>query len=295
MKRRLSKVIKKVIKSESGQALPIVLVLLVLGGLTIAPCLSYAATSLNSGGVIEKNTKGLYAADTGIEDALWKLGNNPPASYPYSYELADVNRLSVTVLMEEVTTLYGIVIGSPGTHSDSMEVHGEMAYDEGLGAYLYTVTVINKVDSVIHLSEILVSLPQDFEYIAGSTGGDFTTADPEIRGEPATGITLVWDFGSPRPAIEGAPDPEHGVYTTASHTFQLSGPPDYSGDDGYVWVVATRQDIGCVGEANAYKITAKAKDGDTTVITVKAGVLRDNVTGELLVSCWEINPPPAGS
>ena len=104
----------------------------------------------------------------------------------------------------------------------------------------------------------------------------------------------IWDFGSPRPPIEGAPDPEHGVYTTAIQTFQLNGPLDYSGDNGYVWVVATRQDIGCVGEANAYKITAEAKDGDTTVITVRAGVLRDNVTGELLVSCWEINPPPAG-
>ena len=83
MKRRLS----KVIKSESGQALPIVLVLLVLGGLLISPCLSYAATSLNSGGVIEKNTKGLYAADTGIEDALWKLKTPDSYSYPYSYPL----------------------------------------------------------------------------------------------------------------------------------------------------------------------------------------------------------------
>jgi len=291
MKRRLS----KVIKSESGQALPIVLVLLVLGGLTIAPCLSYAATSLNSGGVIEKNIKGLYAADTGIEDALWRLKNNPPASYPYSYELADVNGLSVIVLMEEVTTLYGIVIGSPGRHFDWLEVDGSMAYNEGLSVYVYTVTVTNKSNSTVKISELFAKLPPSFEYIAASTGGDFTTADPEVQGDPDTSITLVWDFPTPHPSVAGAPDPEHGVYTTASHTFQLNGPPDYSGDDGYAWVVATDVDIGCVGEANAFKITSQAKDGDTTVITVKAGVLRDNVTGELLVSCWEINPPPAGN
>jgi len=80
MKRRLI----KAIKGEKGQALPIFLILLVLCGLLIAPCLSYAATGLNSGRVVEKNVKGLYAADVGIEDALWKLKNNPPTSYPYS-------------------------------------------------------------------------------------------------------------------------------------------------------------------------------------------------------------------
>lgn len=290
MKRRLS----KVIKSESGQALPLVLILLVLGGLLISPCLSYAATSLNSGGVIEKNTKGLYAADAGIEDALWRLKNNPPASYPYSYELADVNGLSVTVLIGQITTLWGIVVGTPGRHFDWLEVDGSMAYNEGLSVYVYTVTVTNKSNSTVKISELFVKLPPNFEYIAASTGGDFTTADPEVQGDPDTGITLVWDFPTPHPSIAGAPNPGEGIYTTACHTFQLNGPPDYSGDDGYAWVVATDVDIGCVGEANAYKITAQAKEGDTTVITVKAGVLGDNITGELLVSCWEINPPPAG-
>jgi len=294
MKRRLS----KVIKSESGQALPIVLVLLVLGGLLVAPCLSYAATSLNSGGVIEKNTKGLYAADAGIEDALWKLKTPDSYSYPYHYELADVNGLSVTVLIDQITTLWGIVVGTPGRHFDWLEVDGSMAYNEGLSVYVYTVTVTNKSNSTVKISELFVKLPPNFEYITGPTGGDLTpdtTDDPEVQGDPDTGITLVWDFPTPHPSIAGAPDPENGVYTTASHTFQLNGPPGYSGDDGYAWVVATDVDIGCVGEANAFKITAKAKEGDTTVITVKAGVLRDNVTGELLVSCWEINPPPAGN
>ncbi len=289
MKRRLI----KVIKGEKGQALPAVLILLVLGGLLIAPCLSYAATSLNSGRVIEKNVNGLYAADAGIEDALWRLKNDPPASYPYSYQLPDVDGLSVTVLMEQVTTLYGIVVGSPGEHSDYLETDGGMTYDE-LGAYLYAITITNKDESVIHLSEILVNLPPSFEYIPGSTDGDFTTDDPEIKGDPDNGITLVWDFQSPRPAIASAPNPEEGIYTIAIQTFQLNAPPDYSGDNGYVWVVATRQDIGCVGEANAYKITAQAKDEDTMVMTVKAGALRDSVTGELLVSCWEINPPVVG-
>jgi len=288
MKRRLI----KTIKSESGQALPIVLILLVLGGLLIAPCLSYASTNLNSGRVVEKNIYGLYAADAGIEDALWRLKNDPPAAYPYSYQLPDVNGLSVTVLTEQVTILYSVLVGSPGQHSDYIEVIGGMTYDEELGVYLYSANITNKQSSVMHIDKILVNLPPNFEYIPGSTSGSFTTDDPEIKGDPDSGVTLVWDFQPPLPSIEGAPDPEHGCYSTVTETFELSGPPGYSGSDDYLWVVANREDIGCVGEANAFKITAQAKDGETVIMTVKAGALIGIGAGELLVSCWEINPPP---
>jgi len=282
----------KVIKGERGQALPIVLILLVFGGLIIAPCLSYATTSLNSGQVIEKSLNGLYAADVGIEDALWKLRNNPPTSYPYSYQLPSVNGLSVTVLMEEITMLYGILVGSPGVHSDWLQVDGSMTYNEDLDVYFYIVTVTNKSHSTIMIDEILVKLPGNFEYISGSTSGDFTTDDPQIKSDPDMGITLVWDFQPPRPSMEGAPDPEHGTYSIATQSFQLNGPPNYSGGGDYVWVVATDVDIGCVGEANAYKITAQAKDGETVVTTVEAGALKNSDTGTVLVACWEINPPP---
>ena len=289
MKKRLI----KAIKDEKGQALPIVLILLVCGGLFIAPSLGYVTTSLNSGQVVEKNVNGLYAADAGIENALWKLKNSPPASYPYSYALPEtVNGLSVTVLMERVTTLFGIMVGAPGKHSDWMEVDGSMVYDDELELYVYTVTITNKHVSNIMLDEILVKLPENFEYITGSTGGNFTTDDPDPKGNPDSGITLIWDFQPPRPTVEGAPDPGHGIYNVETQTFQLNGPAEPPEGDDYTWVVAQRSDIGCVGEANAYKITAQAKKGGTVVMTVKAGALKDNQTSEVLVSCWEINPQP---
>ena len=285
MKRRLI----EAVKGEKGQALLVVLILLVLGGLLIAPLISYAATSLNSGRVVEEKIDGLYAADAGIENALWRLKNAPPTSYPYSYQLSNINGLSVTVSIEQVTTLWGVVVGSPGVHSSWMEVDGSLAFGE-FGFYVYIITVTNKHESVIHVDTIIVKLPPNFEYIPGTTAGSFTTDDPEIKGNPASGVTLVWDFQPPRPVIEGAPDPEHGIYTIAIQVSLLTGPPDYVGGDDYVWVVATRQDIGCVGASNAYKITAQAKDGQTTVMTVEAGALKDSEMGTVLVSCWEINP-----
>ena len=54
---------KQVICSEKGQALPIVLALMVLGGLTIAPALDYAAANLNSSRSINENVSGLSAGE----------------------------------------------------------------------------------------------------------------------------------------------------------------------------------------------------------------------------------------
>lgn len=69
----LRQTLKKLIKGQKGQALPIVLVLLVLGGLLIVPTLNYASTSLKGHQVVESNTLEFYAADSGAELALWHL------------------------------------------------------------------------------------------------------------------------------------------------------------------------------------------------------------------------------
>lgn len=66
----LRRTLRKIIKEQEGQALPIVLILLVIGGLLIVPTLNYASTSLKGHQVVESNTLEFYAADSGIEDAL---------------------------------------------------------------------------------------------------------------------------------------------------------------------------------------------------------------------------------
>ena len=62
---------------QSGQALVMALVLLALGGLLVVPILDLAGTSLNYHQVIEKDTLETYSADSGVEYALCKLGNDP--------------------------------------------------------------------------------------------------------------------------------------------------------------------------------------------------------------------------
>ena len=52
-----------------------VLILLLISGLIIGPLLSYMGTGLITGEVYEKRTAELYAADAGVEDAIWRISH----------------------------------------------------------------------------------------------------------------------------------------------------------------------------------------------------------------------------
>jgi len=67
--------VNRLIKDESGQALVLTLLMLLISGLIAAPLLSYMGTGLLSGEVYETRTAELYAADAGVEDAIWKIEN----------------------------------------------------------------------------------------------------------------------------------------------------------------------------------------------------------------------------
>jgi Tfp pilus assembly protein PilX len=65
--------VKSIIKDERGKALVVALILLVVGGLIMTPLLGLMTTGLASGQVYEKKTAELYAADSGVEYAIWHL------------------------------------------------------------------------------------------------------------------------------------------------------------------------------------------------------------------------------
>lgn len=90
----MKRTLNKLRRGEKGQALIIVLILMVLGGFIIAPLLVFMSAGLVAGQVFEVKMEGLYAADAGIEDSLWKLlnGDHSPPHY-----LTDVNGMDVTV------------------------------------------------------------------------------------------------------------------------------------------------------------------------------------------------------
>ena len=72
----MKRILNKLPRSERGVVLIIVLILLAVGGLTIAPMLSHMSTGLKAGQTYERKTNEYYAADAGVEDALWQIKNS---------------------------------------------------------------------------------------------------------------------------------------------------------------------------------------------------------------------------
>jgi len=66
-------VVKRAIRDEKGAALALALVLLVVGALILTPLLGLMSTGLLAGQVYERKTDELYAADAGVEDAIWRI------------------------------------------------------------------------------------------------------------------------------------------------------------------------------------------------------------------------------
>jgi len=82
----LKRALRKIVGGQKGQVLPIVLILLIIGGLLIVPTLNYASTSLKTHQVTERKAEELYAADSGIEEGLrWLIYSREPGG-PWSWD-----------------------------------------------------------------------------------------------------------------------------------------------------------------------------------------------------------------
>jgi hypothetical protein len=66
----MMKLLKRILKEESGQVLPMALVLLLLGGLLVVPTLAFMTTNLNANRQVDQANLRTYAADAGIHYAF---------------------------------------------------------------------------------------------------------------------------------------------------------------------------------------------------------------------------------
>ena len=281
--------LKQITSGEKGQVLPAVLALLVLGGLAIVPSLNYAATSLNAGRIIGEGVRGVYAADAGVEDALWSLENgiSPPQQLS-----ENINQMEITIQTEDKGT-YTLYLGEmiePGGHSDYLDVDGEIVWDEEAEAYKYTITVTWQPlpgAPVVHLEGVGARLPVGYEYQDYSSAEfpeNLSTDDDNKLTQTldASGAWLLnWDLKSSNPSVSGS-NPEE------TQTFYITGEGNQEGD--YAWVVASRTDVGAVGEitGNSYKITATATrpgDGRTTAKIVAEVIIETETT---YIASWQI-------
>jgi len=280
------RLLRQMINNEKGQALPLVLALLVIGGLTIVPSLNYTFTSLNSSRMLEEGVKGAYAADAGVEDVLWSLENGIP---PSTQLVDNINQMEVTMQTEEkgIYTLYLGELVEPGEHNDYLDVAGEIVWDEEAEAYKYTITITWQAgggDPVIHLGAIGVRLPIGYSYQSGSAAlfvDNPSTDEPDETVDTLGAYLLNWELEEPKPSVSKN-DP------VETQTFYITGEGDLEGY--YAWVVANREDIGAVSEitGSIYRITATAKRSGDDATTAR--IVADVIPGEatIYILSWQI-------
>ena len=102
------RLLKKMHKKESGQAFIFVLIFLLLGGLIITPLLAFMGSGLTASKAYHLTMAGVYAADAGIEDAIWHIqtrSDNVPTdeATPTTTTLTDeLNNKTVEYIMEYI-------------------------------------------------------------------------------------------------------------------------------------------------------------------------------------------------
>jgi len=259
----MKRTLNKSIRDEKGQALILALILLLIGGLIIAPLLGYMSTGLIVGQVHEKRMNELYAADAGIEDALWKIKNDQVlAEYFLTVNEKDVE--VDVVLEEDVEGFFEALLNEnySGVHSDWT------ALEEIVGAGTYTITMTyNGNSDKKFITGIGAWLEGDYniKYDNGNPVYSGITDDyPNHTFQVVSykgGTAFIWEWtGENRPEF----GTESGVFTRWL-TFEFA--PVEVPSFHFSWVVTGSSDIGIVTSGytlEIWKATATATTDSTT-------------------------------
>ncbi|MEA3442622.1 MAG: hypothetical protein U9R04_03915 [Chloroflexota bacterium] len=283
----MKKVFGELIKVEKGQgALVMVLVMLVLGGLIIAPLLSYMGTGLKVGQMHEEKTQELYAADAGVEDAMWQIQNDQIPTDPYHYHLT-VNNKDVTVEIDSISTeeYLAVLLDLPPGQLNANHPHQDWVViytSPAAGEYQIEVTY-NGTAAKRKISGLGAWLEGAYNYTDNTAVG-ITEEAPNVK--PYSGGTaFIWDWQK-----QG---PEFSRGETKIQTFEFT--PEEIPPRDLAWVLSSSSDVwlSTGGVFSAYTITAEATTSDTKWTRVVAHPVREGteVPYDIGILAWEINPP----
>lgn len=293
----------KSIRDEKGQALILVLILLLLAGLIMGPLLAFMSTGLKAGQVHEKKMHEFYAADAGIEDGLWHLQSNErlkeldsdwtpdDVAWSFTYNLTDpgVNRMDVQVTIDPAWILGGLEDPSPDAN-DHWTVVGALNIDvEPMTNYI--VDIITDESTSIRVDHIGVWLPQGYGYDGSVTingvaiGGDSLVTNPDDSPHRG-GTALIWDLpgGTSFQDLSDItpPPPEHGVTPAEKFPPSVRLSFNYTGNEAkgfFPWIKLVDDRIAWDTEAGFYHIQSLAtepgaEEGTTVEVYTPRAVTR---------------------
>jgi uncharacterized repeat protein (TIGR01451 family) len=248
---------------EKGQVMLMSLVVLTVGTLIITPLLHCTYTGVKAAGIYRRVTHELYAADAGVEYAMWQLKNDLPVSASIT-----IGNMPVSIDISQLSELpYGPVISDTGPQSWRLEVSSSLV-DNRNGTFNDTVTVANVGPSTIHLIEIGAGLPEGFTFISGSTTGDITAQNPS---EILADGKIYWTLNLHKLNSD----------ESACHIFLIQGSGLTHGI--YSWVTANAESIGTISSCLGYHVESRANNGTR----IKAKVVKNG--GYVFPVSWEVN------
>ncbi len=323
MSKMMKNILKKLVRDEEGQAFILVLIFLLVGGLIIAPLLGFMSTGLLAGQMHEEKMDELYAADAGIEDALYKiksddallqgLGVNDSYTYTLTSSVNGISPISITVtklsLIEGIideseynpnqphedwmgfdTPAAGRTYGTDGD-GDYVEYLCNITFDYAGGAGNRRVQGVGAFFYPFSGSVDLISPPVygsalDIEYVPVMTRDYLVGDEPELY-MTLSGFAFIWRW-------QETPDrgPLFWSDDTGALTFSFRVYNDPVWLDpafeakSFGWATVKEQDISYITNApDSYNWLIEATAEDTEV---RSAVLDD--AGLLNIRAWEINP-----
>jgi len=212
-------IMKGAIRDQKGAAvLTLVLVLLVVGGLILTPLLGLMGTGLLAGQVYEERMDLYYGADAGVEDAIWKIHNDVPDSYPYVYPeplVVNDNSVDITIFRQDLDPtcreelLYQILSTASGDDGGSTRIDVQLSVSYlDLSALLDNAivsddTITLKGDTVVNGD---IWLPDEEDLLVD----DHVTINGTVKDEDD--VSIVWPTAEQFSSyymenVEGAYDP----------------------------------------------------------------------------------------
>ncbi|MBI2869057.1 MAG: hypothetical protein HYX96_04445 [Chloroflexi bacterium] len=299
--------LRKFLRETSGQILIPALIVLGLSGIISVPLLNLVNTGIKTTGIYQGNTRNIYAADAGVQKALWYIKYDPDIvsdrqnnnfGRSYTYPAFNVNGSSVAVSINYIWLLSGVVDITNGAYPHdawlgmSMGGAADPSGDPDQPG-TFTITFNYSQSGNKKIQQMGVWLPHGFTYVPGSSStaifptNIITSADPNSITPTYGGTNLSWTI-SPSFSFQGLNPP------TATHKFRYL-PGDSLPTGAAAWVKSQSNDIGYQWD-NAlwwYDIAVTATDGSSgKITTVKATVVNNSGTtpGMTLVT-YELNPP----
>ncbi len=141
---KLLKNARRIVADQSGMALPMALILLVLASIVIVPGLWALQSFLVINRDSETDTRGYYAADAGISDVIWRF--NQRMSPPFPYTLPDnVNGMEVVLtqvkqpLTNGPATTYSILSSAKQGLKTICNIYAEVDVNTSVSPFDYAI------------------------------------------------------------------------------------------------------------------------------------------------------------